>query len=48
MKPTEMTIIPNLDVLIIQRCGEIMLYKNATKQVKQVGFFNVYLKRRIP
>jgi len=43
-EPTEMTILPNLDVLIIQRRGEIMLYKNATKQVKQVGFFNVYYK----
>ena len=43
-EPTEMTILPNLDILIIQRRGEIMLYKNETKQVKQVGFFNVYYK----
>lgn len=43
-EPTEMTILPNLDVLIIQRRGEIMLYKNSTRQVKQVGFFNVYYK----
>lgn len=43
-EPTEMTILPNLDILIIQRRGEIMLYKHDTKQVKQVGFFDVYYK----
>ncbi len=43
-EPTEMTILPNLDVLVIQRRGEIMLYKNETKKVKQVGFFDVYYK----
>lgn len=47
-EPTEMTILPNLDVLIIQRRGEIMLYKNSTKKVKQVGFFNVYYKTSTP
>ena len=43
-EPTEMTILPNLDVLIAQRRGEIMLYKNDTKTVKQAGFLNVYWK----
>ena len=43
-EPTEMTILPNLDILIIQRRGEIMLYKNETKKVKQAGFFDVYCK----
>ncbi len=43
-EPTEMTVLPNLDVLIIQRRGEIMLYKNETKTVKQVGFLDVYYK----
>ena len=43
-EPTEMTVLPNLDILIIQRRGEIMLYKNETKKVKQVGFLNVYFK----
>jgi glucose/arabinose dehydrogenase/cytochrome c551/c552 len=41
-EPTEMTILPNYDVLILQRRGEIMLYKNDTKKVKQAGFLNVY------
>jgi glucose/arabinose dehydrogenase/cytochrome c551/c552 len=43
-EPTEMTILPNLDILVVQRRGEVMLYKNATKTVKQVGFLNVYWK----
>lgn len=47
-EPTEMAILPNLDVLVTQRRGEIMLYKNDTKQVKQVGFLNVYWKTSVP
>lgn len=43
-EPTEMTILPNFDILVIQRRGEILLYKNETKKVKQVGFLNVYFK----
>jgi cytochrome c len=43
-EPTEMTILPNLDVLVAQRRGELMLYKNAAKTVKQAGFLNVYWK----
>ena len=47
-EPTEMTILPNLDVLITQRRGEIMMYKNESKEVKQVGFLNVYWKTSVP
>lgn len=47
-EPTEMTILPNLDVLVAQRRGQIMLYKNDTKKVKQVGFLNVYWKTSMP
>ncbi len=43
-EPTEMTVLPNLDVLVIQRRGEVMLFKNETKTLKQVGFLNVYYK----
>ncbi len=43
-EPTEMTILPNYDVIIAQRRGELLLYKAETKQVKQVGFLNVYWK----
>ncbi|PCJ96563.1 MAG: Crp/Fnr family transcriptional regulator [Flavobacteriaceae bacterium] len=43
-EPTEMAILPNRDVLISQRRGEIMLYKHDTKEVSQVGFLDVYYK----
>jgi glucose/arabinose dehydrogenase/cytochrome c551/c552 len=43
-EPTEMTILPNMDILILERRGGIKLYKHDTKQVKQVGFFDVYFK----
>jgi len=46
-EPTEMTILPNLDVLITQRRGEILLYKNSTKKVKQVGFLQAYWKTHV-
>src|ERR1700761_7202567 len=43
-EPTEMTILPSLDILVAQRRGEIMLYNHLTKKVKQAGFLNVYFK----
>lgn len=47
-EPTEMTILPNLDILIAQRRGEIMLYKKETGAVKQVGFLDAYFKANVP
>lgn len=47
-EPTEMTILPNFNILIAQRRGEIMMYDNNTKKVKQVGFLNVYWKTNTP
>jgi len=41
-EPTEMTVLPNLDVLIVQRRGEILLYKNDIKKIKPAGFLKVY------
>lgn len=41
-EPTEMAILPNLDILIAQRRGELMLYSDKSGEVKQVGFLNVY------
>lgn len=43
-EPTEMTVLPNLDVLIAQRRGEIMLHKNGDSTVTQAGYLNVYWK----
>jgi cytochrome c len=43
-EPTEMAVLPNFDILVSQRRGELMLYKNGTKTVKQAGFLDVYWK----
>lgn len=43
-EPTEMTVLPNLDVLISQRRGEIMLFKNADKSIKEIAKLDVYYK----
>ncbi|HLT51328.1 MAG TPA: ThuA domain-containing protein [Arenibacter sp.] len=43
-EPTEMAILPNMDVLVAQRRGELMLYKQATGELSQVGFLDVYHK----
>lgn len=45
-EPTEMTILPNFDILVAQRRGEVLLYKHATKTVKQALFLDVYFKTR--
>jgi glucose/arabinose dehydrogenase/cytochrome c551/c552 len=47
-EPTELTVLPNLDILYTQRRGEIMLYKNATHTLKQVGYLGVYFKTTKP
>ncbi|WP_295128296.1 ThuA domain-containing protein [uncultured Chitinophaga sp.] len=46
-EPTEMTILPNLDILIAQRRGEILFYNNTSKSLSQVGFLNVYHKTSV-
>ncbi len=46
-EPTEMTILPNLDILVVQRKGEILHYNNATKQLTEVGKLPVYHKTTV-
>ena len=41
-EPTEMTILPNNDVLIAQRRGELMRYQESSGELKQVGYLDVY------
>lgn len=43
-EPTEMAVLPNLDIVVVQRRGEILLYKNAEKKIKPAGLLNVYWK----
>lgn len=47
-EPTEMTVLPNLDILIVQRRGEVLLYKSDTKKLSQVGLLNVYWHSHTP
>jgi cytochrome c len=47
-EPTEMTILPNLDILIAQRRGEILLYKNGDSTVNEIAKLNVYWKTDVP
>lgn len=44
-EPTEMTILPNLDVIIVQRRGEVLLYKETEKKIKPAGFLDVYFRK---
>src|SRR4051794_8986899 len=47
-EPTEMAILPNLDILVAQRRGEIMLYKQQTKSLKEAIKLDVYFKTNTP
>lgn len=47
-EPTEMTILPNFDIIIVQRRGEILLYKDKTKEISQVSSLDVYSKTSVP
>ncbi len=44
MEPTEMTILPNNEVLVAQRRGEIMHYNPRSGELKQVAQLDVYHK----
>jgi len=47
-EPTEMTILPDGQILIAQRRGELMHLNPETKEIKQVGYLNVYHKATVP
>lgn len=47
-EPTEMAILPNLDVLVVQRKGAIHWYNKATGKNTQVAKLNVYFKATVP
>jgi cytochrome c len=46
-EPTEIAVLPNKDVLISQRRGEFLIYKNATKTLKDAGKLDVYSKTEV-
>lgn len=43
-EPTEMAVLPNNDVLIAQRRGQVLLYSDATQELKEVASLDVYHK----
>ena len=45
-EPTEMTILPNFDIIVVQRRGDILVYKNDSKKTKPAGFLDVYWKTK--
>jgi cytochrome c len=47
-EPTEMAVLPNLDILIAQRRGEVMLYKQQTKTLTEALKLDVYFKANVP
>ena len=47
-EPTEMTILPNNDVLVAERRGKIKLYKEATKELIDVAALDVYDQANVP
>ena len=46
-EPTELTVLPNLDVLIAQRRGEILHYNSQTKEITEVAKLDVYWKTSV-
>lgn len=46
-EPIAMTILPNMDILITQRRGEVMLYRDKTRSLSQAGFLEVYNKTTV-
>jgi glucose/arabinose dehydrogenase/cytochrome c551/c552 len=47
-EPTEMTILPNLDILVVERKGGVKLYKNGADKIQDAGHLNVYHKTSVP
>lgn len=47
-EPTELTVLPNLDILISQRRGEILFYDQASKTVREVAKLDVYWQSGVP
>ena len=47
-EPTEMTILPNMDILVSQRRGEILLYKNGATKTSKVAQVDVYWQTDAP
>ncbi len=47
-EPTEMAILPNLDILVVQRKGEIMFYDHQAKKLSEIARLDAYYKASVP
>ena len=47
-EPTQMAILPNLDILIAERKGPILFYRHGTDTVRQLTLLKVYDKASVP
>lgn len=43
-EPTELAVLPNLDILVVQRKGEVILYNSKTKKATEIAKLDVYSK----
>jgi glucose/arabinose dehydrogenase/cytochrome c551/c552/type 1 glutamine amidotransferase len=46
-EPTEMAVLPTLDIIVVQRKGEILFYNNQTKKLSEAGKLKVYHKASV-
>jgi cytochrome c len=46
-EPTEMAILPNLDILVVQRKGEILYYDQSVKKLSDAAKLDVYYKATV-
>ncbi len=47
-EPIDMTILPNMDILIVQRRGEILRYDHESGELSQAGFLDVFFEADDP
>ena len=47
-EPLEMAILPNLDILVVQRKGEVMYYNSQKKTIEEVAKIKTYNKANAP
>ncbi len=48
VEPIELSVLPNLDILVIQRRGELMHYDHKTKQLTETGKLDVFFQADDP
>ncbi|MCB9279572.1 MAG: ThuA domain-containing protein [Lewinellaceae bacterium] len=48
VEPIELSVLPNLDILVIQRRGELMYYRNDTRELTQAGKLDVFFQADDP